>query len=277
MVNYRFYSKAGWLMGTSDNFVPGLSSYHLMRVNCSPSYLKTLVPTIDFNDLGFFEVRLTDAAGFERSEARRFIYEQLPCNLTPVNVYWENKFGCIDTYQFINSELNQTVTRTTMQKNPMRFNEAGEYTDYSKPGSYAVFNIIDQILEATPEMTMKVWTRKLSDAECTWMSSMFPAKNYWLKADTELYIPVQLQETNWNLQKNRYLNEPNIRQLTFKFSDDYTPDYKITIVPSTPPVIGGGGSTTGGSSGGTPTGLLPIGDSMSPAGGFSGGTPIGII
>lgn len=242
-VVYEFYSTAGWYLGSYGHFITtGLDTYNLWRINCSPSYLKSHVPGIDFSNLGHYTVRLADPAFFSKSETRTFVYRPLDCGLTPVNIYWENKFGCIDTYQFVNPEMNQNSNRSMFVRNPYRMNEVGEYANYSKFSNYSVFNVIDQILDATPETTMKVWTKSMSDAECKWMSSLFLSRNYWIKAEGQLYVPLLLQDTNWNMQINRFLREPNVKSLTFKFRDEYAVDYKLTSGPTTSPKPGGGGS-----------------------------------
>jgi len=140
----------------------------------------------------------------------------------------------IDCYQFINPEINYNVTRTTASLNPYKVNALGKLTDYTD----STFNVIDEITNITSSETITLNTKDLSDDESTWLSGILSSPQVFIQLkDGYPYIPVQVTDTTINLKKRRYLNSLNVKQLTIKLSDGFSPDFKILSTSMTVPNI----------------------------------------
>lgn len=231
-VKYTFFNWENEILGESfsETLTPGDSK--ILRINISPSFLANYTGLV-LDELKYFKVCLIDSGNELMSEERIYQFESLPCNLKPVNVYWLNMYGVIDTYQFVNPENSLDVNRTTIKVNPFKTNSFGRSVDYDGD----VFNLVDKILAVSPTQTIKLYTRDLSDLEAIWISGILTCKQALVKAAIGLFIPVLTGDTSISLTERRYLNAQNIKQFSFRLSEGFTPDFKIIAGNNVLPVI----------------------------------------
>lgn len=236
-IRYRFFDKNNTLIYTVSPLIalypvlPHANS--LYRVNVSPAYLSANLAGLDLDMVDHFTVCLTNDADVALSETKTFLYGEVPCNMSPVNFYWWNKFGGIDSFQFFVSETNQTVTKTTISLNPFKRDSKSKLREYNDK----IFNTVEQVLDYTTEKKLTVNTLDLSDAQTKWLSSILLSKNIWMKADDSLIIPVSINDTDYSIAPKKTIQGLNMKQFVFKLSDGFDSDYRITYSNTVPAII----------------------------------------
>jgi len=231
--SYRFYDKAGTEIFSHDTLVTA-STKLLHRINCSPSFLASELG-VEFENVSSYRVFLSDNTGTILSEVRVFNFVELNCNQIPVNIYWQNKYGGIDTYQFINPIQDLQVSKVSVKKNPYRKTFIGSIVDTDNN----VFNAVEEIINSNGTVNMTVNTKQLSDKESTWLSSILTSKRIWMRAQMDFYIPLTLVESSYQASQRKYLDTPNTKKFTFKLSEGMDIDFRATPINTTPAVIAG--------------------------------------
>ncbi|MCK7556547.1 hypothetical protein MKQ70_16590 [Chitinophaga sedimenti] len=94
-----------------------------------------------------------------------------------------------------------------------------------------VFNVVEQIINTTSERTIKLNTRRLTDAEQEWLSGLLTSKQIYLQADTDLWIPVTLTDSSYSTRSTGTMSEPNIKQFTFRFAEGFDMDGGLKKLP----------------------------------------------
>ena len=220
---YIFYSSNGTVLKTDNRTITNAN--RIVRLNTSIARLKVdITPSTVIPNTKYFTVQLFNTSNTAISELRTYNYEPLPCHLDPINIVWVNKYGMLDTYQFVNPVSTLNVERTLIQKNPLAIDGTGKLQEYN--GN--LFNIVDQILTVNPKQEIKASTRPLTDSEAQWLSGLLTSPQVYLQVTTDLFIPVTVSDSTLTLTPKRFLTELNVYQFTFKLSDGFTPDYMIT-------------------------------------------------
>lgn len=224
-IKYSFYNNSNIPIETHIETLDTLDQTNkkLFRINTSLKTLKDNITSINFSNVSSFTVQLIDSENTTLSELRTYIIEDMPCSLTPFNVIWINQFGVLETYQFVNPESTLSITRTTIQKNANKENSLGAISNYSDN----VFNVIDEILNSSTEQTIKLNTRVLSDDNLKWISGLINTKQCWIEVYSNLFVPILVNDTSITLTNQRYLTQPNVRQISFKLSDGFIPDFTV--------------------------------------------------
>ncbi|SFW91586.1 hypothetical protein, partial [Chitinophaga sancti] len=53
----------------------------------------------------------------------------------------------------------------------------------------------------------------------------------------DLYVPVLLSDTSYEISNQKYQTEPNVKQFTFSLSDGFTPDFIFVNASNTLPAV----------------------------------------
>ncbi|SFW91568.1 hypothetical protein, partial [Chitinophaga sancti] len=53
----------------------------------------------------------------------------------------------------------------------------------------------------------------------------------------DLYVPVLLSDTSYEISNQKYQTELNVKQFTFSLSDGFTPDFLFVAASNTLPVV----------------------------------------
>lgn len=222
---YSFYSNSNVAIGT---YIATLNTANqtnkkLFRINTSLKTLKDKITAINFSNVSYFTVQLIDSGNTPLSELKTYLVEDIPCSLTPFNIIWVNQFGVLETYQFVNSESTLSVTKNIIQKNPNKANDIGVISNYADN----VFNVVDEVLNSTTEQIIRLNTRVLSDYSLKWISGIINTKQCWIEVYNDLFVPVLVNDTSITLTNQRYLTQPNVKQISFKLSDGFVPDSTV--------------------------------------------------
>lgn len=221
---YKFYHKDGYQVAQHSQPLLATTVNRIYKINVSPAYLDINVLNLNFDVVDHFEVYLLNAdTNVVLSEKRNFLYRDVPCHLTPINFFWDSKFGGIDSYQFYLSETNLKATQNAMKVNAFKRDSSDKLREYNDK----IFNTVDKILSTSIEKTITLNTMDLSDNEARWLSSILSAKNIWMKADDGLIIPVTLATNNYNIAPKRTVQGVNMKEFTFKLSEGFDSDYRI--------------------------------------------------
>lgn len=188
------------------------------RLNLSPAKLATETG-VDFDLVGSFKVGLIDGGGNEVSQVRTYKYKKRPCHLIPINIYWINQYGVLESYQFHNPEYSLDVTRHTLKKSPYSIID-NQIVNYE--GN--VFNTQNEILKVNPSLKVKVYTRDLSDVESKWLSRIVTSKQIYIQV-SDMIIPVLLIDSSYSMMRRKFVSGLNIKEFTFQFPDNVTLNY----------------------------------------------------
>lgn len=233
-VKYSFFDSSGLLI---DDYIISLDSTEqtdkkLFRINVSPKTLKDNISSISFDNVKYIEVKLIDENDNELSVKRRYNYQSLPCHLTPANIIFINQYGALDTIQLYNPISNLSVTRQTVKNNPYKVSN-DEVVDYNGD----IFNVIDEIININPKQEIRLSTGILNDNQLKWLSNLLTSEQIILQVFDELYVPVLLNETSYDMINRKYQQEPNVKQFSFNLSDGFTPDFLFINAPTVLPSI----------------------------------------
>lgn len=196
--------------------VTGLTNERMIRLATSPKKLERNGIT-GFTHNGIYTIQLEDLNQTPISETRKYVYNDVECNLEYMNVCFTNSMGGIDSYQFVNPQVSVGVTNLSIKKSNMNL-DAPERSEYITSG---VYNTNDEIYKSTTKSTIKVWTKSLTDAEANWLTELINSKNIWIELSDEVLVPIQLSKTNYPIQKNKYMKEINMFNFEFTLSDNY--------------------------------------------------------
>lgn len=225
-VKFDFFNSAGISIGTHTVALPNQSTICQYRLNCSLKYLKAQLTSINFSTLSYYTVKIIDSTSATKSEVRTYHYQKLPCHLFPVNIIWLNKFGVYDTIQLYQPEETFSATKSSIKLNPYKKDDTMDITNYSGNA----FNVVEQVINSTSERSVKLNTAVLSNSEQASLSGIVNSKQIYLQVDEDLFVPVVLADSSFNLRSTNTLTEPNIKQLSFKLPDGFTSDVPLMNV-----------------------------------------------
>lgn len=211
------YSITGFTGGrTATPNVYYNSMERMVRINTSPKKL-LLSGYTGFTIGQPYSVRVKNASGITMTEDRNYVYQDTDCNLNYVNVVFTNSFGGADSYQFVEPQESVVSNKLSVKKNSINVAASNIYiTD-------GVYNPSDVTYKNTTKSNIKVYTKPLTDAESAWLVELVNSKNIYIELTDGNMVPVQLVNTNYNVQKNKYIREANQYQFEFSFSDNYLP------------------------------------------------------
>jgi hypothetical protein len=210
----RTYDVSKTLLDTYTADVNNLNVYDMYRLNISPKALQASFGDV-LSDVAYYVVDLI-SDGDVRSEARTYIYGKQECHNEYLNLLWENDFGGVDSYQFINPKETINVSnRFTIKRNIGGiFN--GLYSDISD----SIYNPSEVIIDNTTTGSVSVITDPLSDAQAYWFVSLFKSKHVFLELPNYLLVPVMLQNNSYQIPRLRYVKNA-LNNITVDFTLAY--------------------------------------------------------
>lgn len=224
--DFRFY-KQNAQVGNESGTIS--STYSMVNLSVAPRDLK-----LHYNyDYDSYSVKLITTDGLKTKSNTRF-YKCVPlppiCNVETFNVIWVNKFGGIDSYQFVQPVETRKVERVTIQKNIYKYDSNLNYTDRQRN----ILNNSDEIIYTKPNSEYKVYTQPLNDDEAYWLSGLLESKQVFIEISTDkrtLY-PCIVNESTYEIKK-RLLTKTGFLQVqfTFKINGDALID---PVAPSSP-------------------------------------------
>lgn len=220
------YNKAGGSQ-TFNEFISGLNLYNQFMIQVSPKMLADYF-IIDLSDLDYYTVHLEDVDGNKKTETRKYIYEELGCQVIPMNLIWVNSLGGVDSYTFQNPIETNNVTRSSYKKNPYQLVN-GFIVDKIKD----VFNTQEEILNIKQQGNYTLHTRFLSDAEVRWFNELVISKQVFVELSDFSLLPVILETTTYKVDRQQYDHTKPI-QKTFDIH------YDSQLIPSELLAYGGG-------------------------------------
>ena len=119
-----------------------------------------------------------------------------------------------------------SATKSSIRLNPYKKDDTMDITNYYGNA----FNVVEQIINSTTERSVKLNTAVLSNSEQASLSGIINSKQVYLQVDEDLFVPVVLADSSFNLRSTNTLTEPNIKQLSFKLPDGFTSDVPLVNV-----------------------------------------------
>lgn len=198
--------------------VTGVRLPFMVRVATSPRSLITQgITGLSKGDTYIVTVK-TNSTGTTLSEARTYVYDDTGCNVDLMNVMFTNSLGGVDSIQMVAPQESVSVNKQTIKKNEL---DTDNVTPYVTNG---VFNVSDMTYASTPKVTIKAYTKPLSDEESKYLVELVNSKNIYLELTNGQLLPVQLKTTNYSIQKKRYINRELIQyQFEFSLPDNFLP------------------------------------------------------
>lgn len=201
--------------------ISGTSSNHLIRLDVSPSTLKSQF-NINLNEGDYYTIHL-EYNNVRVSEKRFYRYKKLDCLVEPVNLMWSNRYGGVDSYQFINPQQTINVKRDLINKNNMRFKN-GVYSNITGD----VFNRSEDIVNVETTGSYLVTTRGLKDSESRWLKGLLSSDDVYVEVrlgDESVLVPVVIKENSYVVKRQRWNRQDIVyAQFSFSFSEDYIPN-----------------------------------------------------
>lgn len=181
---------------TYNKSITGLQMY---RANVSPRAL--LNEGMQIEGAEYFTVQVTKDDGTPLSELRTYLLDNSPCGQVPVNLLWVNNMGGVDSYQFVNPTTTIDVDRTTVKRNEYLINGSGDYSNINN----GIYNPKTEIINTDSTVTYQIHTRPLTDKQAKWLKSLYTSKNVWVELSTGDLFPVQIKQSSYTINKQRYL------------------------------------------------------------------------
>ena len=214
-------TKSGVVISSTTSNITSTQS--MVRLDISPKLLKTNLG--NFLTSSYYQVYLKQGATAV-SEKKIYEYEAgTPCEIDVVNILWENYLGGIDSYQFINPMEMREVVRTNFKKDPYQFDSFKKYTDIQDE----VYNQNERTIDSALDSMYRMMTKPLTDAENNWLSHLLESRNIFIELNSGRIYPVQLVETTYNIERNKYNRTIPIQtEWTFKIVSDYLVNDDLT-------------------------------------------------
>lgn len=226
----NFYDRSGVLIDTlliDVGFVNNIFRSQF-RVNMSPAIVAGLA-TQPLANIGRYEFYLIGTVTFDDvetpiSEKMTYIIDDGYCNAPAINVFWVNKFGAVDSYSMVHPEDSISAERAMMLQSPVQYDSVtGLYSNFKD----IAYNVEDRIINTGTTQYTTAFTRSMNDIHALWLSSIIYSPQTWIKLTPSQFIPTYLQDTDMLVQQALHLTAPNIKQLKFKLSDNFTPDFNL--------------------------------------------------
>jgi len=194
----------------------GFSFDKLVRLQTSPKKL-TANGITGFTHGQTYSVVLNNSTGGTITEVKQYLYEDSSCNSEYVNVCFTNSLGGIDSVQLVSPQSTLSTTKASIKKNNINMNSDNVYL------TNGVYNPSDEVYKTTSKYNFKAYTKMLKDIDADWLTELVNSKNIYVELTDGNLVPVQLVNTNYNIQKARYQKDVNQYQFEFSFSDGYIP------------------------------------------------------
>ncbi len=180
---------------------------------------------VDFINISYYTFHLEDGDDVRKTEIRKYFYEKLACHLEPINLIWENSLGGFDSYQFVNVQETNNITRNTIKKNIFRIDN-GYYTDRSGE----VLNSSEEIINVTQQGSYTANSGFISDSESYWFNSLFTSTQVFVELSDESLVPVIVTNSSYQIQKQKYNKTSfNSIQVTYTLNGDIIPPDVIAV------------------------------------------------
>jgi hypothetical protein len=196
-INYRLYSESNQLYG--NYIVSGITLSNASRIDVSPATISNHFQ-VNLSPVKFYTVQITDRDNVAKTKPRVYMYEHITCQKQPVTLLWGNKVGGFDSFNFYAPRETINVTKTTIAKNPYKFNSNGTYTNVSSN----VMNEDTSVINVASTSTYKLVTEPLRDVESVWLKELIQSPKVYVKLPNSVMMPVQITTSNYPVLQRRY-------------------------------------------------------------------------
>jgi hypothetical protein len=196
-VSYKLYDKANHYIGLYT--YTGSTYSEAIRIQASPLALAEYF-NIDFRPVKYFTVQVFDLAGSPKTKLRFYQYEQLKCNDEPVILVFANSFGGFDSCFFLNPKESISVTKNSIDRYPYSFNSTGAYSNINNK----IYNKEKETISIDSLSTYTLVSQALNDVDSRYLKQLFTSPEVYVKLQDGNFLPVQLVNNNYEVQKQRY-------------------------------------------------------------------------
>ncbi|MET0462297.1 MAG: hypothetical protein ABW007_04060 [Chitinophagaceae bacterium] len=218
-VRIRTYSGNGILIKTEIESIPSLDQFKMFRLNISPKALNEYF-NLKFDNVKYYTVDLVDGLFNPKTTERVYLYEKSNCSLEYVNVLWENRLGGFDSYSFVAPSDQIDVARTILKKNIYQLDSNDVYTDIRDQ----VYNPSEVIINSSQELSTKLHSLQLTDAEGLWLAELYSSKQVFVELGDGALVPVMLMNNSYQIPRTKYRkNEPNTISIDIKMGEGIIP------------------------------------------------------
>lgn len=204
----------------NDTFLtPVTGDEKMFRLNIAYKALKNEF-SLMMTDGMSISFKVVDMYDNPKTEKRTYLYKDVECHLEMVNVLFLNSFNCVDAYQFVNPTESLNATRTSIKKNPYNIDGDGNYTNTTDD----MYNVSDEVLNSSSQLTVKVHTRILKDKEVFWLGELVTSRQWFIELSDMMLVPVTLLNNTYTYQRQRYLKgNVNVMQFDLQFARGFIP------------------------------------------------------
>lgn len=214
----KTYNSSNALIQTYFEGVSDLFTHQMFRIQVSPKSLEQTM-IVNFNDVAYYTVHIEGALSIKKSETRTFIYDKIPCHIEPQNMFWINSLGGVDTYQFVNVDEVNNITKTTIKKNEYQIDNEN-YTD--RTGE--ILNPTEEIVDVMQEGNYTAYSLIISDEESKWLNELFISEQAFVELADGSLIPVIVTNTSYAIQKQKKNKSAyNTTQVNYKLNGELIP------------------------------------------------------
>ncbi|RYE52516.1 MAG: hypothetical protein EOP48_16335 [Sphingobacteriales bacterium] len=194
----KTYNKSNVNLNNYSHSIADLDEYNLFRLQVSPKSLKESV-LADFTEVAYYTIHIEDENGDKRSETRTYLYKPLPCHLEPTNMLWFNSLGGVDTYQFVNVQESNQITKNTFKGNIFKVDN-GLYSNRTDD----IWNAPESVININQQGTYTASSRIINDAESRWFNELFTSRKVFVELGNNSLVPVMIDATNYSIQRQKY-------------------------------------------------------------------------
>ncbi|MFT3912244.1 MAG: hypothetical protein QM737_22645 [Ferruginibacter sp.] len=212
---------------TYSEAISGLDLYNMFMIQVSPKVLGDYF-LIDFGFIDNYTVHLEDADGNIRSEVRKYKYQDLPCTLIPVNLFWINSLGGMDTKQFYNPAESNEITRNSYKKQTKQFVN-GFLVDKVKD----VYNSPEEIINIKQSGNYTVYSDILSDVEIRWLNELAISKQVFQELGDNSLLPIVLETKTYKVERQQYdRSKPIVKSFDYHYDGELIPAEMMVYSPT---------------------------------------------
>jgi len=236
-LNVKFYTKGHVLLG--NHTITGTTvDMNAGRLNVSPSVLASYLGEslsnlygneftdvfsavfgsyADINDTNYYTVQMVNVSNQPLSELRTYVLKDaLNCNVKSFELVFSNQYSGMDTIRLFNPRTSLQVSRTTINNNQFKQDEAGIYSDSVN----GVYNSTSSIINSNTTYSIKAITDVLSDSQALWLKDIIQSEIVYLRLSNGFLLPVTIKNESYTIQSKRYSRNNNRLELTVETTED---------------------------------------------------------
>lgn len=180
----------------------------IFQLNVSPYKITGLQDGNSYSCVVKFE-------GVTASEVKYYKYEDV-C-VDKCNIFWANRLGGIDSYQFINPTDTLETERFDYKTYPYGYNSNMIWDTYSD-GQYRPNTVT---ISTKKSQTINVWSKPLTDDEARWLADIIYSKKSWVETADGIY-PIVIDEKTFKIGRNKYTRDDVVLvNLNFTIDGDF--------------------------------------------------------